>query len=1072
MWVHLTCTLAAENGRPLLYASYLDMSEEVAARQDLALQKQAAEAAIEHADLFYWEYDMHAHVAHISARDAKAFGVSADLTNFPASLTDNPLVRLEDPQIAIDAFARIDAGSPSESFELHALMLPPNRWVWVHCRCTVIHDDDGRPVTAICTAENIDARKEVENTFYTVMHQHGLHTWKYDIARHTVLRGTIQSPLAADLPNIPDSLIERGIVHPEDIALLRGIFRRLDEGENELQETLRLRLSPTASFVWTQVNYTVLQDIDGRRILALGSAVDVSKQMEERHRYEAILRLHRDNSDPSIIFSGYYSVTANRQITVSDHTGTHLAERFPDDQSGMTEAIIQMFPNEEERKAARTFFSPTELTEAFERGHTSRTMPFYFRPEGMPGRYITATIQLLKNQDSDELVAFSTLTDITHQRLIEKQIARTVEVNYDFLVLLDTDTRRFSLLTNAASDTFPLVEGQEYEVVAANLAERYAVGPDRQRFLEQTSLPVVLAQLEHQEVYSILFTITGSDGRYHNKEFQYYYIDPQLGQLGIACMDVTETVREQQSLLHLLANSVERAGWADIQTNAFVLHTIDTVKNNLPPISGPSFDAYAFATLAGGEPHQLARTTAEQISLPAMVHRLAESPQGYDITYPLLENGQQRLKIIKIFWADDPHTLVGILRMDITEAEAEQQTQKAALAKALDAANEANRAKSAFLSRISHDMRTPLNGILGLAGLMRDKADPDDIRQDLDQLEISGRYLLNLINDTLDVSKIESGKMELHPTVCDGKTVLHNALILLRPNVQEKQIHFLVHTEGVSYGLYYIDAGRFEQLIMNIVSNAVKFTPAGGTVEFTIETIAEHDGIGRDRIIVRDTGIGMSPEFLPRLFTPFAQEDGSITNNTRGSGLGMAISKAIVELMNGTIQVESEKGSGTTFTIELSMPRATTQQLRRMGDSTAGTGDLSGLAGRHVLLCEDHPLNAQIARRLLEKVGIVVDHAENGQIGFEKFSTAAPGSYDAILMDIRMPVMDGLTATRAIRACAHPDAMRIPIIAMTANAFDEDVNQCLNAGMNAHLGKPVDPQKLYATLIRHLPPKA
>lgn len=390
--------------------------------------------------------------------------------------------------------------------------------------------------------------------------------------------------------------------------------------------------------------------------------------------------------------------------------------------------------------------------------------------------------------------------------------------------------------------------------------------------------------------------------------------------------------------------------------------------------------------------------------------------------------------------------------------------QKKQLEYALEDAKKANRAKTDFLSRVSHDMRTPLNGILGITALLQEYVSDHKILSDLEQLEQSGKYLLNLIEDTLDVSKIESGKLELNPIVCDGRAVFNNVVSLVSPNLRERNIKLEVQTENIPFTVLYIDVGRVQQIVMNIIGNAIKFTPEGGTIHFTMTNLNIENGIITDRIIIEDNGIGISDEFLPHLFEPFTQERNTITSSSKGTGLGMAITKQIIDMMGGTIDVESEVGKGTRFTIVLPMQIATDEQVAnwKKEQGTGGTTPL--LEDCHVLLCEDHPLNAKIAIRLLENKGVKVDHVLDGKLGVERFKESQPGYYDAILMDIRMPVMNGLDATRAIRALDRSDSSDIPIIAITANALSSDLQETEEAGMNAHLSKPLEVNKLYKVL--------
>ncbi len=394
----------------------------------------------------------------------------------------------------------------------------------------------------------------------------------------------------------------------------------------------------------------------------------------------------------------------------------------------------------------------------------------------------------------------------------------------------------------------------------------------------------------------------------------------------------------------------------------------------------------------------------------------------------------------------------------------EWKKQKKQLELALKKAEAANEAKTAFLSRISHDMRTPLNGILGLTTLLKEYVADDRAVHDLSELELSGKYLLNLINDTLDVSRIESGKLELHPVVCDGQTLYNNALELTRVNMKSKHQKLVVNTGDLLFTYIYVDVARIQQIGMNVIGNAIKFSPEGATITISIRNISVKDGVITDEIVIEDNGIGMSKEFLPHIFDAFSQEDATRTSNSQGTGLGMSITKKLLEKMGGDITVESELGKGSRFTITLKMDIATDEQIEEYKKTRISSDTGIELSGRRILLCEDHPLNTNIATRMLEAKGMVVEHAGNGKIGAEMFLHSVEGYYDAILMDIRMPVMDGIEAAKAIRSLPRRDARVIPIIAMTANAFAEDVAQTKEAGMDAHLSKPIQTDLLYETL--------
>lgn len=538
-------------------------------------------------------------------------------------------------------------------------------------------------------------------------------------------------------------------------------------------------------------------------------------------------------------------------------------------------------------------------------------------------------------------------------------------------------------------------------------------------------------------------------------------------------------------------------------------------------------------------------------------------------------------------------------------------------------AEESSRAKTSFLSNMSHEIRTPMNAIIGLGNIaLRDPDLPPRTREQLEKIDSSARHLLGLINDILDMSRIESGRMSLKEEEFSFRTFLDQINIIINGQCADKGLDYECRIIGKTSDYYYGDDMKLKQVLINILGNSVKFTPTPGSVTFTVEQVGQYEGYNTLRFVMKDTGIGMSKDYIPRIFEAFSQEDESATNRYGSTGLGMSITKSIVEMMNGEIRVDSEKGVGTTFTVTVTLKSSNrsahqehgsnlpedfralivdddevacehaylvtraigieadissggwdalgrirelqdkkkpyqliildyrmpdidgielTRKIRQIDGGTtmvimltgynwddmksevkkagvdgvlakplftdslmreiqsimlkrddpgkaentsevnasvapyAGSEDnlpdheeeiLEHLSGRRMLVVEDMEINADILMDLLEMEDMLSEHAENGQIAIDMFSEHPEGYYDAVLMDIRMPVMDGLTATRAIRDLDRPDAKTIPIIAMTANAFDEDVQRSLQAGMNAHITKPVDSDRLYETLFK------
>ena len=382
----------------------------------------------------------------------------------------------------------------------------------------------------------------------------------------------------------------------------------------------------------------------------------------------------------------------------------------------------------------------------------------------------------------------------------------------------------------------------------------------------------------------------------------------------------------------------------------------------------------------------------------------------------------------------------------------------------IKAAELANIAKTDFLSRMSHDIRTPLNAIIGLADLAKDDVNnPEKMQDNLRKIHNSGEILLGLLNDVLDVSRIESGKLNLQLAPFNLDELVANLHVMFDDICDRRGLQFNI-TSNVNGKMVLTDKVRFTQIIANLLNNAAKFTPAGGKITFTATCDDLQDGLLPCTFVVADTGIGMSPEFQHKMFEAFTQEN-IASAAEKGSGLGLAIVKKITDLMGGTITVQSAPSKGTTFTLKFNFKPVTISASDVLKQQEQ---DLAILQGRRILLVEDNPLNALIATRLLKKQGILVEQAENGQSAVDKFSVSELYYYDAILMDIRMPVMNGREATLAIRGMMRGDALTIPIIAMTADAFDGDVKASLKNGMNAHLNKPIEPAELYRTLAKYM----
>lgn len=405
----------------------------------------------------------------------------------------------------------------------------------------------------------------------------------------------------------------------------------------------------------------------------------------------------------------------------------------------------------------------------------------------------------------------------------------------------------------------------------------------------------------------------------------------------------------------------------------------------------------------------------------------------------------------------------------------EEKKAKHALEEAYASLNMANQAKSDFLSRMSHDIRTPMNAIIGMTAIAKNNlGDNEKIGDCLSKISISSSHLLGLINEVLDMSKIEAGNVSLNEEIFRWEDLIGEVSQIIRPDLDEKRQHYLSRIGKMTHGSVYGDPVRMKQILINILSNAVKYTGEDGHISVYLEEkLSSESGVGCFEIVVEDDGIGMKPEFLDKLFLPFERAEDSRVRGVQGTGLGMAITRNLVQMMNGTIQVESQWNEGTRFTVtvylKLVQAEAGFQTVDETGDETE---NLEFAPGTCILLAEDNELNREIVEELLALSGLKTVSAANGREAVERFREDPPGTYQLILMDIQMPVLDGYGAAREIRSLAEtgerPDGAEIPIIALTANAFADDVYRAKQAGMNEHVKKPLEIGRLLETMHRWL----
>lgn len=577
------------------------------------------------------------------------------------------------------------------------------------------------------------------------------------------------------------------------------------------------------------------------------------------------------------------------------------------------------------------------------------------------------------------------------------------------------------------------------------------------------------AKGETEQVQTCFVKLPGQDaGRYLQIQMN-LIAEPGTGDVTgvLTVTDVTDSIMSEQLLRRLSVTTHDYIVDVDLLSDSFKLLSSSQNAYLVPEAAGSHSQrvAYMAETVLLEKDRE---RYAEALRADTIQRRLQEE-DSYTVPYAMLdEAGGIHTKNMTVFALDLRLGRVCLVCTDITDS-------VRALEDALALAKEASRAKSDFLTAMSHDIRTPMNAIMGMTTLaMAYLDDRDRVEDCLRKIKAANKHLLSLINDVLDMSRIERSKITMNLRPLSLSELIDEAAAIIGPQAKDAGIRFTVEKRDIREERFYGDPLRIHQILINLLSNAVKFTPEGGRVELLAEQIPPFSSGNRVRFrfTVRDTGIGISEEFLSRVFDPFARENTAA--GVEGTGLGLSIVKGLADRMGGTISVESHEDRGTAFQVELEFEAEIDPEKASPKKSAENDVLLmeKPFAGRMFLVAEDNAINAELLCELLKIDGAGAAIAVDGAEAVQQFQDAAPGTYDAILMDIQMPAMTGYEAARAVRALSRPDAKTIPIIAMTANAFSEDVQASYDAGMNGHVAKPIDVDVLRSTVGKALKSEA
>ena len=981
---------------------------------------------------------------------------------------------------------------------------------WYHLEARLAVQPDG-PELAYFHYTDVDELKRAETDalenrkrYELAVQGMGLAVWEYDVAsgriivppgeggdwarnRYGITSGTLE--------NVPESMLSMGMTDKDRESFLR-MFEEIRAGREHVSGDFWYRSPCGGDPRCERVTYSVVQE-NGKPVRAYGVGTDVTAQKQEQARFHQSVQSIL-SANPDALCTFLMNLTRNESSEGHGASAFIIRALQSDTADGVFRNVAAIIPDPAEQARFCAVFGREKLLEDFAAGR--RGLHADYRRVGEDGKsfWVRTFISMLKNPETGDVECVLYSLDVSREKLRDEIFSVVTDREYDYMALLHAGANQIEFLNFNARlpQKYRELFGTpgkllDFDRVRQFTAESWIDQEDRDYYLRVSPVECVRNALDRDGNFEL--SVRGHTLAHPEetmcRKIQHYYLDEDRDTILIVQTDVTATYLQQQKEVRAAKAAAERAKdiLDSISGGICVLHMpdpdhlhVDYVNRQMYRLlglepggneisreseSGGIISSYGGDGFAGVHPDDLER-----------VRRIFRD--NFQSDYFVVDNYRTLGGGGKYYWLQEEVRLREVtpecrvfyaIYRDVSEEvrlhseltrqlENEKHLRREATA--------ANKAKSEFLSRMSHDIRTPLNGIIGMTYLAGEQNNPPQTADCLAKIDTSSKFLLGLVNDVLDMAKAESGKIGLHPEPYRPQDFFDYLDAVVRPLCREKNQSFAVDAQTLPDAVPLMDPLRVNQVFFNLLSNAVKYTPEGGAITCRIRERRTETGRLALEARVIDTGIGMSGEFQRVLFEPFTQEGRSDVSESRGTGLGLAIVKRMMDLMGGTIRVESAVGEGTTFFLNAEFDCVPACEAESAARAAAPGGDAGTLAGKHILLCEDHPLNQEIAEALLEEKGMRTVVAENGRLGVARFRESPAGFFSAVLMDIRMPVMDGYQAAKAIRALARPDAKTVPILAMTADAFEEDVQKCLDAGMNGHVAKPIDPAALYAALLR------
>ena len=974
--------------------------------------------------------------------------------------------------------------------------------LWVHAKGKIIGEMDACPVLLVIfgnmsedgseeTRKLLQSLEDAQKMYSMAVDKAGFAVWEYDVATRTIFPpdGSLSKfGVPNKISNVPQSMLSS--FDERDVPALVQMYRDIDAGKDYVCGDYWAKWRPGEQLRCERISYYVVKDSAGHPVKAYGLGQIVTAQKIELQNYQRSLQsMFAANPQAQCLFP--LNLTKN---TCGKGQGldTAVLEKIQTDTvDALFEKMAKRIANSDDIKKFREAFNRQKLLNLFAEGESRVSLDYRTVNDKGNSRWVRIFLNMLKNPSTADIEAVIYSVDVTSHKNEERVRQLITDKEYDYIAILHIASRKieFVHLSRHFAEDYKNQIGVPGELFdykpVCDFAKQWIDAEDVPVFEQGSAYENVVNELSAHGHYE--FSIRGHyEAASHSvicRKLNYYYLDDSKNEILIVQTDVTELYQKQQHEMQLVKAEADRVrdifdstacGVAVLRMPDADHASVDFVNKRMYGIlhfKTPEdiASAYSQDAFSGVHPDDKRRVCAlfrdgfEKESFIVQNYRILGGDGSYFLVTAEVEF-REDTPTGKVFYA----TYRDVSVEYNMQRELKERLEKERLLR--QEATAATMAKSEFLSRMSHDIRTPMNVIIGMTRIAEAQNDnPPKTGDCLGKIKMTSQFLLGLVNDILDMAKIESGAVTLHPEPYPLVEFFDYLNAIFKSMCEEKNQRFLITGDVDEKRIPLMDKLRVNQIVFNLLSNAVKYTPEGGTVEYHFEEKQLENKKLLLIITVRDDGIGMDPEFQKIVFTPFTQELRDRSSGLHGTGLGLAIVKKLIDMMGGTIELTSTLGKGCSFEIRVPVDYVDKDSLQiEPINAISDSADFAPLAGKHVLLCEDLPLNQEIAKALLDNVNVILELAENGLQGVECFNRSPDGFFAAVLMDVRMPVMDGYEATQKIRALNRKDAKTVPIIAMTADAYTDEISKCLEIGMNAHIAKPVDPELLYKTLAMQI----